>query len=249
MIAVVKYIEKRDQSMTPPVSNLKIRQVINPDEQNKVFAFRYSIYFKEWKKDFQSADHGKQVITDSFDETAEIYAVFLNDEIVGTCRINYGSKEILPNSDLFQYAKFAYFYGTQNALISYLILKPEYRYGSLFFKFFKEIYRRLLQRDVRSAFLTCYEPWLPQHKKIGCWAYRKALQYADQGIVVPLVLLTRDHLRFRRVASPLLPLLESYLINDSSFREAGSEEWQTGRNIYIQNSKSAGLNNGQKMDG
>lgn len=125
------------------MDKINIRLAKSPEEREKVFKFRYSVYIEEMQRKSNYCDHQRKIIEEPLDETGYIYAAFdSNDKVVGTFRNNYLRDGGLGYYEkLYQLDKFDASFFEKISIITKLIILKQYR-------------RRLVSDIMAAAFLS-----------------------------------------------------------------------------------------------
>ena len=77
---------------------IEIKLIDNPQDLQRVFRLRYAVYVEELGAEMAHADHQRREVREPWDKSGDNLGAWINGELVGGVRINYGGA-----SDLTEY--------------------------------------------------------------------------------------------------------------------------------------------------
>lgn len=193
-------------------SPIVIRQVVDPEELEALYRFRYSVYVEEMQRFQVYADHHRKRIEDPLDRTGCNLAAWIDGRIVGCVRSNLSRDgglgayhamlrmENVPAGD---------FPGT-TSLCTRLMLCSGYRNSSLLARLFAENYKFGLRAGIKWTFLDCNDHLVEMFARLGFERTHLA-DHPEYGLVnaMRLELLDLEHLKAS--GSMFAPILKRHL--------------------------------------
>jgi Acetyltransferase (GNAT) domain len=181
---------------------IQIKLVTDPEDLEIVYQFRYAIYVEEMSRVQIYADHKQKRICEPLDATASIFAAYQNGSIVGTLRLNYSKR-----SDLSYYEEFyamsqvGYFHQQRTSITTKLMLKPEYRKGTLAVRLANAAYALYLKDRIRYDFIDANPHLIPFFEGLG-YRIHKTDHHSEYGDVTVMVLDLEDINYLEKIGSP-----------------------------------------------
>ena len=174
-------------------------------KKEKIYRFRYQVYIEEMGKSFKDADRKKRWLRDELDDTAVLFYVEVNGEIIASSRMNHGKITQFPEKwkKLYQMEKFSAYSDEMISLSSRLMISSEWRGSLALAKMLSEIYQYARKEGIKFDFCNCYPFLLEFYEHLGYRRYTEGFVDEDTGYHVPLVLMTEDIQHLKRVRSPL----------------------------------------------
>ncbi|MGB8698441.1 MAG: GNAT family N-acetyltransferase, partial [Thermosynechococcaceae cyanobacterium] len=163
---------------------------------------RFKLYPEEMSRIQFYADHEKKRIFEPLDATASIFAAYENGAIVGTLRLNYSKR-----SDLSYYEEFyvmsqvGYFHQQRTSITTKLMLKPEYRKGTLAVRLANAAYALALKDRIRYDFIDANPHLIPFFEGLG-YRIHKTDYHPEYGDVTVMVLDLEDINYLEKISSP-----------------------------------------------
>lgn len=208
---------------------IEIKLINNPQDLQQVFRLRYEIYVEELGAEMEHADHGRKEVHEPWDDTGDNLGAWINGELVGCVRINYGGE-----TDLSDYRDFF------NPIIanedancpletisvgSKFAIHKRHRGGTLAVRLVQAFYTQLQEKNSRLNYLTCRPSLAEMYRKLGFEPCAPAIHHHEAGWVMPMVLVVQDYEYLRQIKSPFADICARYPINQVQAREL--------RTIYI----------------
>jgi len=78
-----------DKRLKQPI--FKVGRTTNRAKKEEIYNFRYKVYVEELGKSIKSADDDKKWLTDELDESAILFFVEADGEIIASSRMNHGA--------------------------------------------------------------------------------------------------------------------------------------------------------------
>ena len=199
---------------------LRCKEVTTLPELEKVFALRYLIYVEEQGFNPPYADHKRRWLRDEYDDISVSYALYDDDEPVGTIRTT-GFAE-LPDltclRERFYTDKAEALLGREALfLVTRFMVLPKYRNGLGAVKLALQCYQGSLQRQYRLAFSDCSPNRYASFCKLGYRHYAESYVHEVYGEKYRIMLLMRDHDYLRQFNSPFMRIAKDYP-DDSELR-------------------------------
>lgn len=179
------------------------------EDKEAIYRLRYQIYHQEMGKLIQ-ADHNKRWIVDELDETGHLFYAKVDDEVVGTIRLNTGTAAQFPSS-IHAYFHMQQFqeYAPEQPILSYssrLMVSPRYRSSQVLYFLLAEMFRYAMERGLIFNFCYCAPQLVGLYEQLGFRRYTKNVNHPETGFNVPMVLVADDVAYMRQVRSPLYRL-------------------------------------------
>lgn len=189
---------------------LEVRLTQSDREREQVFRLRYDVYIREMNVPMRYADHERRRIEEPLDRDALLLAVFDGNDVVGTCRVNLGSRgDLREYVQLHHMHEFGEYFPDRVSVSTRFVMTAAARGGGDWRKVVLETYRLALEggsefdfsdgRVGRSAWMI----------RAGYRQVFAAMRHPDDadGLHVPTVLVVRDYDYLQRVGSPYTELL------------------------------------------
>ena len=185
------------------------------EEREAVYRFRYTIYFEELGRQLGDPDHERKRIWDPEDDrdtTTILYTGSL-DDVTGTVRLRHWPPGAIPDHvkhemsmDLVPGIE-----KRHTAEIGRFMIRKSNR-GKLLLASFSATVFDLLANEHKTDITFCYcAPTLvPYYRKLGARPFGARLVETPDDIMVPLMSIMSDYAYFKRVGSPLAPLVKKH---------------------------------------
>ena len=186
-------------------NRFEICEAIDPAARNEVYRFRYRIYVEQMGLRQKYADHVRKRVVEPLDESARIYAAYLNDTIVGTIRGNRFSelattyyRRLYQIDDRFPYCP------NEMSLTTKLMFDPVLRGSSYPIRMIVHYARDFnARRPCKIDFADCRRWLLPFFLKLGYVDYVGWVIHNEYGRVRPLFCPADQVERLQKLRSPL----------------------------------------------
>ena len=201
---------------------IEIKLVDNPQDLQQVFRLRYTVYVEELGARMEFADHERKEVREPWDETGDHLGAWINGELAGCLRINYGGK-----SDLSEYQEFfdpiLADKGTEGSLEeisvgSKFAVHPRHRGATLAVRLMQAFYIQLQEKNSRLNYLTCRPNLAGMYRKLGFEPCAPSFFHHEAGWLMPMVLVVQDYETLRQIKSPFADICARYPINQAHAR-------------------------------
>ena len=189
-------------------------------EREAVYRFRYQVYVDEMGKRLGYADHQLKVLTDEFDETADLFMVELDGEVIATARLNHADTTDVGEywSNVYKLERWSEFPQETLSISSRLMVAEEWRGSAILGGLLLKLYSHSRERGIRFSFLNCSPSLLEFYEQLGYRRYADGFVDDDVGYHVPLVFMLEDADHLKLVHSPFWRLARSLPSDDSGTR-------------------------------
>ncbi|HMV51645.1 MAG TPA: GNAT family N-acyltransferase, partial [Blastocatellia bacterium] len=147
---------------------IEIKLINNPQELQQVFRLRYAVYIEELGAEMEFADHERKELREPWDETGDNLGAWINGELVGCLRINYGGQ-----SDLSEYRDFFDPMLAGNAVplesisvSSKFAVHRRHRGATLTVRLAQASYVQFQEKNSRLNYLTCRPNLAEMYRKL-----------------------------------------------------------------------------------
>ena len=190
-----------------------VRRAETRTEREAIYRFRYEVYIDELQKSTPTADHDRRWLRDPEDDedTTILFYTGTPDEITGTMRLQFGAPGT-ASASLRQRYSLDLFPDIDRLTISAtsrLVVTRRLRGKLIFPALARAVYTCVAERGVYLIFMCCAPGLVRSYRKLGLRPYPGPLICSEDGLRVPLVMLTPDVRYYREVGSPLLPLVRN----------------------------------------
>ncbi len=200
----------------PPRNLFEIREAVDSTARSEVYRFRYRIYVEQMGLRQKYADHARKRVVEPLDETARIYAAYVNGAVVGTIRGNrFSDPATAYYRKLYRIDGRFPFRPDEMSLTTKLMFDPALR-RSLYPARLIVHYARdfSAQRPCKIDFADCRRWLLPFFLKLGYVDYLGWVFHREYGSVRPLFCPADQVLRLQRLRSPLAAVAPDLYDND-----------------------------------
>ena len=140
--------------------SINVKYISNPDELERVYRFRYSIYVLEMNRQQTYVDHESQIICDPLDKHGFTFAVYEHKtgDVIGTIRVN------LLDSDYEAREHYADLYGIAGSIVretsinTRLMIRRDHRRWDVLNEFVIAAYKLSLVKGMKFNFIDCNPP-------------------------------------------------------------------------------------------
>lgn len=178
-------------------------------EREAIYRFRYQIYVEEMQKRPNYADHQAKTLSDPLDETATLFYVMQNDQIIATLRRNRLDEcELEPwlEQQLAISPFAAAFSRAALSCSSRLMVATAWRNSLAVGSIILAAYRLAREQEIQFDFLHT-APWLlPFYRALGYRHYLPNFLDPNAGIQIPQLLVLEDVDHLQAARSPLYRL-------------------------------------------
>ena len=185
------------------------------DEREAIYRFRYGVYVEELRRSIGGVDHARRFVCDDEDEAAtavHLYAGPVND-IKGVVRLRIWEPGQVPEDDrqALSLDLFANIERYRTCEVGRFMIHPKVRGKLILPAMAYAAYDLLIgRRMVDLAFCYCRPGLVGYYRKLGARPYGGRLVDAPEGMEVPLVGVVSDRAYYKKMGSPLLPMVKKY---------------------------------------
>ena len=181
-------------------------------ELDAVYRLRYEVYVEEMQIFGDVADHENRVLIGPNDHTARILYAKIDNEIVGSLRLNLGkdapfSHELESTYNLQNFRQAID--DDQMLILTRFMVKPEYRGTSIAHQMICQVAELCVEEDIEVSFCDCQPHLVRYYQRIGFRSYECPV-YNDPefGIMIPLTFINGDLDYLKSIRSPLKTFFE-----------------------------------------
>lgn len=176
-----------------------------PEERHAIYQFRYRVYVEEMGKNPRYANHTERILKDELDDTATLFYLLIDGNVVATTRRNLLQTSSLPTSlrNALAIDRFAAQFPEDSLCFdSRFMIAPEWRNSFAAGLIVAEVYKVGREQGLQFDFSHA-SPWLvPFYENLGFCRYTQNFLDEDAGLQVPMVMLFEDAEHLRSVHSP-----------------------------------------------
>lgn len=196
---------------------IEIKLIDNQQDLQQVFQLRYAVYVEELGAQMEHADHQRQEVREPWDDTGHNLGAWINGELVGCLRINFGGE-----SDLAEYQPlFNPIFADEYircplesiSVSSKFTVHQRHRGAILAVRLLQASYIQLQERKARLNYMTCRPNLAAMYRKLGFQACAPAFHHHEAGWVLPMALIVQDYEYLRQINSPFADICARYPIN------------------------------------
>ncbi|MEM7083146.1 MAG: GNAT family N-acetyltransferase [Pseudomonadota bacterium] len=169
--------------------------------------FWYDVYVTEMGRHVESANHERRELDDPRAASGILIVAQADDRVVGTLICTASTSGNLGEYESFyEMSALGAIHPTSTAIVTKLMVTPEYRHTSLSVRIACELYRLAVPMGLHHAIIDCNDHLLPMFQRLGFTQWREPAQHPDYGRVNILKLDCLDMAHLERVQSPLVPI-------------------------------------------
>jgi predicted GNAT family N-acyltransferase len=190
-------------------NSIKIYVATTPAEKEEIYHFRYQIYIEEMSKHLPEVDYENMLLYDDMDERSTLLYAKIGSKLIATKRITIGTITDFPQvvSDFLSletFAKSSTMHNEQNfAFITKVMVAPAYRSSPALYLLMAKCYEICCDSHIQFIFGISHFHLLNLYEQMGCRRYYRNFFMENNGLAVPIVLLTDDVEHLRKVHSPV----------------------------------------------
>lgn len=204
---------------------LEIKTAQRDAERERIFQFRYTIYAEEMEKSAANIDFTKKLITDAMDENSILIYALDGERIVGTARVNVGTRADFPPEieNFYKISRFEAPYPPDQTVkfifITKLMVAKEYRGTPVLYLMMGACYDIFIKENVQFGFGACSFHLIRFYEQMGFHRYSDNFMDGGYGTLCPIVMLADDVGHFRALRSPLYRLARRKQTTDDTTRQ------------------------------
>lgn len=198
---------------------IEIKLIDNQQDLQRVFRLRYAVYVEELGAEMAHADHQRREVREPWDEGGDHLGAWINGELVGGVRINYGGA-----SDLAEYQhlfnpiiadKHVNCARERISVSSKFVVHARHRGTSLSVRVMQAFYAQLQEKKSLLNYMTCRPNLAAMYRKLGFQTCAPAFHHHEAGWMLPMWLVVQDYESLRRINSPFASICARYPINQA----------------------------------
>ena len=193
----------------------RVHRADTPEEREAIYRFRYGVYVEELKRAIGGVDHRRRRVCDADDEmpwSTHLY-VGTPDAVAGAVRIRVWEPGRVPpaDADALSLDLFPNAAELRISEIGRFMIRPTMR-GRLLLPALAHAGYDLLagEKAADLAFCTCRPGLVGYYRRLGARPYGGRMVAAPEGLEVPLVSVLSDEATFRKMGSPMAPLVKRH---------------------------------------
>jgi hypothetical protein len=194
----------------------KVHIARTQEEKEAIYRLRYEIYVEELQKGFlKNVDHTNRWVCDENDkkESTILFYTGSGKEITGTLRIEIWEPGKIP-AEVRERFSLHLFPAIDKQIIieaSRLIVRPNLRGKLILPALARAAYEHACSHHlIYFSFVYCAPGLVRAYRKLGYRPYSAELIYNEDGVRVPLVMITSDIDYFKKQHSPFTSLVHHY---------------------------------------
>jgi hypothetical protein len=188
--------------------SVQVRVVQSSAEALDVYHLRYQVYVEELKRTQSYADHEARTIEEPLDKDALLFAAYDSGRLVGSVRVNYGSRCHLGEYvSLYDMERVGPAFPEHSSITTKLLVTREYRNTSLAYRLAVACYRTAVRDGILHDFIDVYPARVPFFERLGYRVHIPRAVHSEFGEVIVMTINTRDEEHFKSVGSPFLRYL------------------------------------------
>lgn len=199
---------------------VSFRVARSASEREAIYKLRYRVYVEEMGRNQKWADHPSRRIEEPLDAKGILIGAFLGNELIGTCRLNFTHDPAIEYRELYDFERFERLFPRKVMFTSKLMILPQYRGSALFLDFMRACFRLSLEAGAEANVIDCNDHLVGVFTRLGFRQYQEKVEHPLYGWVTPMVMFHFDLDHYRRVRSPLGPIVESFLREGSLGEES-----------------------------
>jgi hypothetical protein len=193
----------------------KVHRAQTRKELEAIYRFRYTIYAEELGREIGGVDHKNRMVRDAEDDKDYSIHLYVGtpDEIMGVLRVRFWKPGGIPDYDMSALSLnlFPDIDKLAVAEMGRLMVKRTMRGCFILPSLALETYHILVgEKNVDFVFLYCRPGLVRHYRRLGARPYVGDLVSAPEGMEVPMVVVPFDEKYFKKIGSPLRPLVKKY---------------------------------------
>lgn len=198
----------------------EVRLAQTPEERQRIYRFRYSVYVEEMGKRPGYADHEHKMLVDDLDETGHLLYVAVADRVIATVRINIASEAPFgePWNHIYQMQRWQEWPDSVLSMSSRLMVDLEWRGSAVLGQLLLAIYDFARRRDIQFDFCNCSPSLVEFYEQLGYRRFGEGFMDEDAGYHVPLVIAPEDLAHLKKVRSPFMRPARKLPASDAATR-------------------------------
>jgi len=195
--------------------SLKIAVAETEAEREACYRLRYDVNINAGKQGSFLCHHSRRVV-DELDEIATIYYAAEDDRIIATMRTVFG-RDAVPDRyrDWFQTDLLHDIPRNELSFTSRLVICESHRNSMALRLLLGANYYTGRRNGALIDLMHCAPALIPMYEKMGYQCYARGIAHTDVGSHVPMLLLSDDAVRLKRLGSPFGFWAEEFPVSDA----------------------------------
>lgn len=202
---------------------IQIKLIDNQQDLQQVFRLRYAVYVEELGAEMEHANHQRKEVREPWDDTGDNLGAWINGELVGCIRINFGGQ-----SDLSEYQNFFSPMITDKyancplrsiSVSSKLVVHPRHRGATLAVRLSQACHAQMHEKKSLLNYITCRPNLVEMYRKLGFQPCASAFHHHEAGWITPMALVVQDYEYLRQIKSPFADICARYPTNQVRARK------------------------------
>lgn len=199
------------------MSNLIVKKAIEDQEKEAIYNLRYRIYVQEMQRKQFYADHDKKRVKEPLDEHGHLFYALMDDQYIGTIRVNLKREGELENEELYDLDLFRPFYPDYVSMTTKYMVLPEYR-GNPFVasQLALAAFHHIRQNGILIDFIDTNAYLIRLYEQMGYRRYKNNINHPEYGYVTPMCFLFDDLDYLKSIKSPFYLVAKEYVSDEKS---------------------------------
>jgi predicted GNAT family N-acyltransferase len=147
---------------------------------------RYTVYCQELGRQSPYADHERKIISDSMDDTAQVFIAVEGGQTIGTMRGNIASESSLGILEELYGMKRSPHHPHATSVCSKFIVQKSKRGGAASMKLIAAMVRYGLRHGMKECYIDCVPALLPYYRAIGFQISGNLFLHRENGLSYPM---------------------------------------------------------------
>ena len=192
-----------------------VHRVQSREDLEATYRFRYTVYYEEYGRSLGRVDHDKRWVWDEEDESEHSTILYTGtpEEMTGTVRVRHWPPGAVPEHVLHELSM-DLVPGIQErhtGEIGRFMIRKSLRGRLLLAAFARATYDLLCgEQGTELVFCYCAPGLVHYYRKLGARPFGGRIVPTPDGAMVPLLSIVSDHDYYKRVGSPLAPLVRRH---------------------------------------
>jgi hypothetical protein len=188
-------------------NDITVRLAETEEDRNAVFRFRYDVYVEEMGRYQSVADHGRRMLTEPEDETAEHILALADGEVVGAARGSWGGAGPFSDRQIRQYGMVPFLAEISAEHITVgerAMIRADHRGTDLWLRFMEHASRSADAKNIQVSLGACEPHLLSLYLGLGARTFADHnINSPEAGYLIPIVWVPQDVSYLRSLGSPL----------------------------------------------
>jgi GNAT superfamily N-acetyltransferase len=179
--------------------------VVTEADRQAVYGFRYAVIVEELSVNIASADHQRRVIIDPEDRTGQLFATFLDGEIIATLRVNFLRDSVVePHESVLRLDKLLEREREVSSVSTRFLVAAPFRGTVVAVRTLAAWYRYCRACGIQRDYILVKPKLTDMYTRIGFRRLGDMTYHPEVGGVQPLALDCADEEHLRSIRSPFV---------------------------------------------